>query len=686
MNGVSHASEVAVLLADDSAVIRRLLTEVLSQDGEIEVVRGVGNGALAVAAFSEVKPDCVVLDVEMPVMDGLEAVSQIRKLDRQTPIVMFSALTEKGAETSLEALTRGATDVAVKPSMVGHVGHAIEFVRRELLPKIKMLGRREVMRRLAVPASSRLLPAARLRETPLKSSVSRPALFSPNRPLRGGSAELVAVGASTGGPNALAEIMRSLDARISAPVLIVQHMPPVFTQLLAERLNALTSLTVREAKDGDLIQPGGVWIAPGNYHMVLMRRGVDLTVRLHQEAPVNSCRPAVDVLFNSVASVIGGRALGVVLTGMGKDGCEGRPKCVAPAPAFLPRTMRPVSYMACPGPSLKQGWRIRFSRSARSARPLRPTVHSGRRPRFPGGEEVLSRSAALIGSRSSSCLGVHSDMALVTEDVDYLRNLIARRSGNLVSSEQAYLLESRLTPVARSLGMIDVAALVAELRRTGEGQLGDRVAASMTINETSFFRDLQPFDALREVIIPQLIAKRSSMRQINIWSGASSSGQEAYSIAMTIRENFPELNAWNVKIHATDYSDEMVRRTTEGKYTQFEVNRGLSAKMLVKYFDRSGPTWQVKEDLRKMVDCRKMNLTGIWPLLPAFDVVFLRNVLIYFDQAAKTEILRKVRRAMRPDGFLFLGGGETLINLPAPFARQSVGKTVCFVPTAVPER
>lgn len=274
-------------------------------------------------------------------------------------------------------------------------------------------------------------------------------------------------------------------------------------------------------------------------------------------------------------------------------------------------------------------------------------------------------------------------MPLITDDVDYLRTLIARRSGNVLSSDQAYLLESRLTPVARTLGMIDVSALVSELRKCSEGPLSDKVAEAMTINETSFFRDSQPFDALKDVVIPELIAKRAASRQLTIWSGASSSGQEAYSIAMTLHEHFPELATWNVRIVATDFSDDMVRRTTEGKYTQFEVNRGLSAKMLVKYFDRVGTSWQVKGELRRMIDCRKLNLTALWPLFPAFDIVFLRNVLIYFDQTAKTDILRKVRSTMRSDGRLFLGGGETLINLSVPFVREAVGKTVCFIPSAV---
>lgn len=271
-------------------------------------------------------------------------------------------------------------------------------------------------------------------------------------------------------------------------------------------------------------------------------------------------------------------------------------------------------------------------------------------------------------------------MALAALDVEYLKTVIAERSGNVISSNQDYLLESRLSPVAKTMGLDNIEALVAELRRRPASQLHDRVAEAMTINETSFFRDITPFEALKSDVIPDLIRKRASSKTLNIWCGASSSGQEPYTIAMLLRENFNELAAWNVRILATDLSDEMVKRTHEGVYSQFEVNRGLPAPMLVKHFERRGTQWQAKPELRKMIEARKMNLTSLWPAMGPFDLVFLRNVLIYFDNPAKTKILTRIHKTLRPDGFLFLGGGETLITLNVPFVREPVGKTVCFRP------
>lgn len=273
-------------------------------------------------------------------------------------------------------------------------------------------------------------------------------------------------------------------------------------------------------------------------------------------------------------------------------------------------------------------------------------------------------------------------MPLVDNDISYLCNAIAERSGNVISAGQSYLLEARLAPVAKEAGLEDVHALVAELQRNPRNPLHDTVTEAMTINETSFFRDMQPFDALKDEVCPYLLEKRQSTKSFSIWSAASSSGQEAYSIAIQLRTHFPELLNWNVRILGTDISDAMVKRTQEGIYSQFEVNRGLPASLLVKNFDRQGLNWQVKPELRKLVDCRKMNLTDKWPAITKHDVVFLRNVLIYFDLKTKEQILHCIHQSMRPDGFLFLGGGETLIQLNVPFERVSIGKTVCFRPVA----
>ena len=271
-------------------------------------------------------------------------------------------------------------------------------------------------------------------------------------------------------------------------------------------------------------------------------------------------------------------------------------------------------------------------------------------------------------------------MSLSTQDIDFLRVLVAEQSGNVVAERQAYLLEQRLTPIATSSGLENVSSLVQELRRTPNTRLKSKVAEAVTVNETSFFRDNHPFEALRTQIIPELIEKRSTTKTLSIWCAACSSGQEPYSIAMMLKEHFPVLNDWRVNILATDISEEMLTKSRNGEFSQLEVNRGLPAKKLVYFFERKGTQWIAKRELRLMIRHQRLNLAKNWPYLGEFDIVFMRNVLIYFDQPSKQEIICKANRVLRKDGYFFLGSSETTIGLNIPFNREIVDETVCYRP------
>jgi chemotaxis protein methyltransferase CheR len=205
-----------------------------------------------------------------------------------------------------------------------------------------------------------------------------------------------------------------------------------------------------------------------------------------------------------------------------------------------------------------------------------------------------------------------------------------------------------------------------------------KIVEAMTTNETSFFRDFHPFEALRKSILPELITKRASSRELNFWSAACSSGQEPYSLALLLQENFPSLTGWSVRIIATELSAEMLVRAREGRYSQLEVNRGLPASLLVKYFQQHGSDWQIREDVRRKVEFQFLNLADPWPLLPPMDVVLMRNVLIYFGLDTKKKILGRVRQLLKLDGFLFLGGAETTFNLDDTFERAQFDRTICY--------
>ncbi|MBO9521511.1 MAG: protein-glutamate O-methyltransferase CheR [Nocardioidaceae bacterium] len=263
-------------------------------------------------------------------------------------------------------------------------------------------------------------------------------------------------------------------------------------------------------------------------------------------------------------------------------------------------------------------------------------------------------------------------------DFHYISKLVRDRAAIVLEPGKEYLIESRLLPLVRERGHDSITDLVADLQRAPHAALRDEVVEAMTTNETSFFRDGAPFQALTERVLPELIRARAAERSLNIWSAACSSGQEVYSIAMTVRDVLAADPHWRVRLLATDLSQQMLTRTREGCYSQLEVNRGLPAAALVRHFRRDGLSWRISDDLRQMIDTRSLNLAEEWPVLPSMDVVFLRNVLIYFDTEVKRQILARVRRVLRPDGFLFLGGAETTLNLDDSFERLQIGRATAY--------
>lgn len=265
-------------------------------------------------------------------------------------------------------------------------------------------------------------------------------------------------------------------------------------------------------------------------------------------------------------------------------------------------------------------------------------------------------------------------MTLSAIDLEFVSRLVRERSAIVLDAGKGYLVESRLAPVARAAGLGSVERLVRRLRAGGAVSLQESVVEAMTTNETFFFRDHHPFELLRTTIVPALMQLHATSRSLTMWSAACSSGQEVYSIAMLLREHFPQLATWRVRLLATDLSRDMVRRTREGVYTQLEVNRGLPAPLLVKYLKPVGTSWQVRADLRAMVETREMNLAAPWPAFPGIDVVLMRNVLIYFDPATKQKILHNVSSLLRPGGALLLGAAESTVGMTSAFQRVQEGK------------
>jgi two-component system chemotaxis response regulator CheB len=295
--------KIRVLVVDDSIVVRRVVMEELTAQPDIEVAGSASNGRIALDQMKQLHPDLVILDIEMPVMDGLTSLTHLRESHPKTPVIMFSSLTELGAAATLEALSRGASDFFAKPGGPGGLEASRKVIQAELIPAIRALCARKV-------------PASVLKKAPASIAPSHASSASSR-------IDLLAIGASTGGPNALAEIFGSLPADFPIPIVVVQHMPPMFTQMLAERLSKNSKIPTVEAKSATELEPGKAWVAPGDYHLEVVRDGKQFRTKTHQEPHENACRPAVDPLLRSVASGFGSNCLAVILTGMGQDGLRG---------------------------------------------------------------------------------------------------------------------------------------------------------------------------------------------------------------------------------------------------------------------------------------------------------------------------------------------------------------------------
>lgn len=256
-------------------------------------------------------------------------------------------------------------------------------------------------------------------------------------------------------------------------------------------------------------------------------------------------------------------------------------------------------------------------------------------------------------------------------DYDYLRQFLKSRSGLVLSNEKQYLIESRLLPVARKNGLDSIAALVAKLKDSRESKLAEAVVEAMTTNESFFYRDKLPFEHFTQVMIPELLKARASTRTLRIWCAAASTGQEPYTLAMCLKEMESRLAGWRIEILGTDISNDVLERARNGTYTQFEVQRGLPIQMLLKYFTQQGDSWTISPQLRSMIQWRKFNLLDSFASFGPFDIVFCRNVLIYFDQPTKADILNRISRVLSPDGFLVLGAAETVVGLADCFKPMS---------------
>lgn len=258
---------------------------------------------------------------------------------------------------------------------------------------------------------------------------------------------------------------------------------------------------------------------------------------------------------------------------------------------------------------------------------------------------------------------------MTDQDFDFIRKLLKEHCAVVLEPGKEYLVDSRLTPIVQQLNLESISDLVQQLRAEPSNGLLMQIIEALVTSETLFFRDHGPFESLRKHVLPDLMQRRRQERVLTMWCAACSTGQEPYSLAILLREHFPELTGWKITLLATDLSREVLARAAAGRYTQAEINRGMPASLLVKYFEQQGTSWQLKPGIRAMVQFQELNLDRPWPFLPRMDLVLLRNVMIYFDVPTKKTILGRLAHILKPDGYLLLGGAETTINLDDSYRR-----------------
>ena len=269
-------------------------------------------------------------------------------------------------------------------------------------------------------------------------------------------------------------------------------------------------------------------------------------------------------------------------------------------------------------------------------------------------------------------------MKLSDESIDFVRQLVRQRTGVSLEADKGYLIESRLLELSRQEGAASLEQFVAKLRFGGAEDVRRKAVELVLNTETTFFRDFHVFEGFRTVGLPDLLRRRGGERRLNLWSAACSTGQEPYSLAMILHPQMESLPGWSVRLLASDFSSAALEYARAARYNQTEVNRGLPAALLVRWFEQEGPTWMLRDEIRRRVEFQQINLASPWPLREAMDAIFLRNVLIYFDMEARREVLRRIRLNLRPDGYLFLGGTETIFHVDDGFEPVPMGRAVAY--------
>jgi two-component system chemotaxis response regulator CheB len=589
---------IRLMLVDDSIVARSVITRILETRPEFEIVDTASNAEQALARLDRHELDIVLLDLEMPGMDGLTALPHLLERSRGARVLIVSSAAGEGAAATVKALTLGAADTLLKPGTGGFGNRFADMLVERLL----RIGHAERRTTAAARPAGGIEPPPRSRSLPI---------------------ECLAIGASTGGLHALSAFFRALPAAFDAPILVTQHLPAVFMPYFCAQMQDISGRKASLAADGSRLQRGELLIAPGDGHIKLVRTRNGVLVRLDRAPAVSGCFPSVDPMLASLAEAFGPAGVGVVLSGMGRDGVHGAAALVAAGGEVFVQDAESSVVWGMPGAIANAGLAAGVMPADRIAQRLE-----------------MSPSATRI-----------------------FETILEERTGQQLSANRRWRIETVLKPLMkeRAIGSLD--ELATNVRNGANPALSARVVEALLNNETYFFRELQAFEQLVSGTIERFSASRAATRRLRIWSAGCSTGQEAYSLAMTFAEAAERWAGWTIEILGTDVSRGAIDRARAGLYSQFEIQRGLPIRQMMRWFEpEPDEQWRALPALRDKVRFQIHNLLDVSPSPLRFDIILCRNVLLYFSSATRGAVFSRLDAAIARDGALMLGAGETVMG------------------------
>jgi len=659
------SENIKIFIIDESPVYRDIFIKALSGIPDISIVGKTLNEELAFKKLHLLKPDQIILDVEMKNFSAAQFTKNLLIQNPRLGILLTCKKDPATVEKTLQALESGAYDFIIKPK-TNDEKEIIEILQRRLPAKIRNFSTKQyssLMRQNNIKnkqnLTTRLIKETFAKTASFHTPITQSPTLTSTKPIiqKQNKYDIVVIGASTGGPEALTKLIPSIPKSFSIPIVVAVHMPKLFTASLASILNKRSPLNVLELSETEeVLLPGNVYIAKGGRNVQLRKDMDTIFISSKKELMKSLYMPCIDSFFENAASVFKNNVLAIILTGMGNDGVEGMRMLHKYGASTIAQDQNTSVVWGMPGAAVKAG-------CVDEILPI---------------NDMATRILTLTNEHKK--IKPHTPIALTEKEFQDLSELMLKIWGISISPEKSYLFTTRLESLLKSEGYNSFKEFHLRLILTKDKKLEKKLVELMTTNETAFFRDKHPYENLEKNLIPLLASRheKSLSKKIKIWSAGCSKGQEPYSIAIKIAEwvkTQKELTLNDFSIYASDISERVLKFARERTYLGVDIEKDVSENILNEYFDKIDTSYKIKNHIYKMITFDELNLSLPFEHLGKFDLIFCRNVMIYFSQSLKEEILEHFYNLLKPDGFLVIGASETLYKTSDKFTCIQHNKT-----------